>query len=90
MKPEVVLYRTAGCGLCDRARALVLGMATQLPLDLREVDIASDPKLLSQYLWSVPVVFVAGALVCSGTVRPEEIRRALRRCMEQGEASTGD
>jgi glutaredoxin len=64
MAVAVTIYRRAGCHLCDRARAQILRLtADSGPIELREVDIESDERLLSAYLERIPVVEVAGSEV---------------------------
>jgi Glutaredoxin-like domain (DUF836) len=61
MVVAVTIYARAGCHLCDQARAQILRFATGgRPIELREIDIESDERLLSAYLERIPVVEVAG------------------------------
>ena len=60
--PSVVLYSRPGCGLCDEARTLLIGLlerrrATGLPSPtLEERDIDSDPAWQRAYFTTIPVV----------------------------------
>jgi hypothetical protein len=61
MAVAVTIYARAGCHLCDQARAQILRLAVGgRPIELREIDIESDERLLSAYLKRIPVVEVAG------------------------------
>ncbi len=57
---EVVLYGRPDCHLCDEARAAILGFEA---VELREVDIESDERLLAEMLERIPVVEVRGRIV---------------------------
>jgi glutaredoxin len=57
---EVVLYGRPGCHLCDEARAAILDFGG---IELREVDIDADERLLAAMLERIPVVEVEGAVV---------------------------
>jgi hypothetical protein len=64
MAVAVTIYRRAGCHLCDQARDQILRLtADSGQIELREVDIESDERLLSAYLERIPVVEVAGSEV---------------------------
>jgi len=53
----VTLYGRDGCHLCDDAREAILALAAQLgEIELREIDIESDDRLLATYLERIPVV----------------------------------
>jgi glutaredoxin 3 len=59
--PEIVLYTTDWCGLCDRARALLDAER----LAYREVSLADDPAFRQRVFdlggrWTVPLVLVDG------------------------------
>jgi hypothetical protein len=64
--PDLVLYTSSGCHLCDEAReaidtVLAERRAVGRPLpSLREVDIAADPELERAYREHIPVVTFAG------------------------------
>jgi glutaredoxin len=57
---DVVLYGRPGCHLCDEARAAILDFGG---IELREVDIDSDERLLAAMLERIPVVEVEGTVV---------------------------
>ena len=78
MTPEVLLYTREGCGLCERARDLLLELLDERPgLELREVDIDADGALLAAYLERIPVVEVGGEVIAELVVDPHELRRRL-------------
>jgi glutaredoxin len=59
---EVVLYSRPGCHLCDEARAAINELAGER-IDLREIDIDTEDRLLKAYLERIPVVEVEGRVV---------------------------
>jgi glutaredoxin len=59
--PVVTLYGRDGCHLCDEARAAIVGPAVDLDgVELREIDIEADDRLLAAYLERIPVVELDG------------------------------
>jgi glutaredoxin len=59
--PVVTLYGRDGCHLCDEARAAIVGLAADLDgVELREIDIEADDRLLAAYLERIPVVELDG------------------------------
>jgi hypothetical protein len=59
--PTVTLYGRDGCHLCDEAREAIVAIAAELGgLELDEVDIEADDRLLAAYLERIPVVELDG------------------------------
>lgn len=52
--PEVTLYTTLGCHLCEQARELVLTVNPDTII--HEVDIAEDDSLMEEYGSWIPVL----------------------------------
>ncbi len=54
---KVTLYHTLGCHLCDEALTLASQMiyAEKLAVDIEQVDIVNDDKLLAKYGECIPV-----------------------------------
>ena len=57
---RVVLYHSAGCHLCERARGVVASVRADVPFELEEIDITDDPELESRYREWLPVVEIDG------------------------------
>ncbi len=55
---KVILYTRKGCALCDAAKHELSCLEADYPHELVEVDIESDPALLSRYLDRIPVLEV--------------------------------
>ena len=57
----VTLYGRDGCHLCDEARRSIVALDAGLGgIELREVDIEADDRLLAAYLERIPVVELDG------------------------------
>jgi hypothetical protein len=78
MAVAVTIYGRAGCHLCDQAREQIIALAAQDgPIELREVDIESDERLLATYLERIPVVEVAGVEVSELEFDADAFRNAV-------------
>ena len=75
---RVVLYSRPGCHLCDAARAVVEKVTAELGERYAERDITLDPRDLSEYGDSIPVVVVDGVQVDFWRVSEDRLRAALR------------
>ncbi len=57
---KLVFYTTAGCHLCEQAAVLLRELTeqtqTSLSIEIEEVDIATDAKLVELYGIRIPVV----------------------------------
>ena len=72
----VTLYGRPGCHLCDEARVAITEIADGR-IELREVDIESDDRLLMTYLERIPVVEVEGRVVSELVFDRDAFTRAL-------------
>ncbi len=75
--PHIVLYRAAGCHLCERAEAQLAELRDELGFEFLEVVIDGDPSLEARYREVIPVVEIDGERVCTYYVQPEPFRRKL-------------
>jgi glutaredoxin-like protein DUF836 len=73
--PRVVLYKAAGCHLCERAEAELAALGKELGFEPRHVAIDGDPALEARYRELIPVVEIDGQPVCTYYVQPEPFRR---------------
>ena len=73
---EVTLYGRPGCHLCDEARDAIAEIADGR-IELREVDIETDDRLLTTYLERIPVVEVGGRIVSELVFDRDAFTRAL-------------
>jgi glutaredoxin len=87
VSPTVTLYGRPDCHLCDEARAEILTLADELGgIELREVDIDSDDRLLGAYLERIPVVELEGEVISELRFDPHEFRQSL---LSSGERADG-
>src|SRR5512139_3167006 len=86
---RVELYARAGSVACDEARALLERLRRELPFELAEVDVASDPALERAVGGQVPVVVVDGRRLPRG-VSEQGARRAIERAVRSVEGSEAE
>jgi thiol-disulfide isomerase/thioredoxin len=73
--PRVVLYKSEGCHLCQRAAAQLAALGDELEFEHLEISIEGDPALEARYRELIPVVEIDGERVCTYYVQPEPFRR---------------
>lgn len=56
MKESVIFYTTAGCHLCDLARAVYEGTLNPDYFNVETIDIADSDQLIEQYGTRIPVI----------------------------------
>lgn len=71
------MYSRTTCGLCDRAREVILGIRAEMPFEYDEVFVDDDPSLEREYGLRVPVVLVDGVERFEVEVPAHELRSAL-------------
>ena len=64
-RPQVQLLTRAGCTICDRVKAQLAKLATELDFDLSDVDVdtaaaAGDSSLRAEFGDRLPVVLLDG------------------------------
>ncbi len=77
---DLVLYTRSNCGLCDRLKSMISTIIDDDGRDdlrLVEVDIDSDPGLIEQFRYRVPVVMHEDAVILEGKPDEQEVRQAL-------------
>jgi glutaredoxin len=75
--PNVVLYSRRTCGLCDKARAVILAERERIPFQFQEIFIDGDDKLERGYGLRVPVIEVDGAEQFEIAVEPTRLHGLL-------------
>ncbi len=75
-----LLYSRPGCCLCEEMLAELgeVPAAHGYPIEVRDVD--ADPASRARYGHKVPVLLLAGELVCHGRLDREELLKALSAC----------
>ena len=57
---RIEIYSRPGCHLCDDAKAVIESARTPCPLDLKVINIETDPALEAKYGTEIPVIFING------------------------------
>ena len=73
------MYSRRTCGLCDKARAVVLAEPARTAFTFEEVLIDGDDDLEREYGLRVPVVEVDGAEEFEFVVEPRRFAGLIRR-----------
>jgi glutaredoxin len=73
----LTLYGKAGCHLCEEARQVVESVRSELPFDLREVDVSLDPELHRLFGERIPVLELEGEQLFELRVDPVALRERL-------------
>ena len=73
---QLVVYSREGCHLCDDAKAVLAEYSEYLP-DIEEVDIDTDPELVSKFGEQIPVVEIDGKVRFRGRVDELLLRRMI-------------
>ena len=79
IQPNVTLYVTDDCHLCEEAERLLGRLAREMRFRLELVDISSDAALYERYYLAVPVLAVDGEAVLSAPLDELRVREALAR-----------
>jgi glutaredoxin len=74
---RVVLFTSAGCSLCERARATLNDLRDELDFDYEEVAIDGEAELEARYREWLPVVEIDGERAFVYHVPAEGFRRKL-------------
>jgi glutaredoxin len=72
--PQVLMFSRKTCGLCDKARAIVLAEHERTPFDFDEVWIDGDDDLEEAHGIRVPVVEIDGVEEFETFVDPARFR----------------
>jgi glutaredoxin len=76
-KPDVAVFHSAGCHLCERALEQVRALRDELEFELREIDITGDAALEEIYRDWLPVVEIDGRRRFTYHLQPDAFRRAV-------------
>lgn len=75
---RVMLYSRPRCGLCDRARAVILAERERSPFHFVEVNVETDDALELEYGLRIPVVTVEGEERFEISVDPADFATMVR------------
>ena len=54
----VTVYTKTGCHLCERVLQQVESVRERIAFDFEKIDIRSDPDLIAEYGFDIPVVLI--------------------------------
>jgi len=73
------MYSRPRCGLCDRAREVILAVSARASFEFDEVNVEGDDDLESRYGLRVPVVLVDGEELFEAAVDEALLASAVAR-----------
>jgi glutaredoxin len=73
------LYTRRDCCLCEEMKAVIQSLAGELPLEINEIDVDSDPELAAKFGAEVPVLFIEDRKAFKVRVTVEALRKRLHR-----------
>jgi glutaredoxin len=80
---RLTLLSREDCHLCEVAHRIALHLQSELPIEVRIVDVDGDDVLRKRYGTRVPVVLLNDIEQCSGHMTEEELRRAIKKRGEE-------
>ncbi|HEY8185084.1 MAG TPA: glutaredoxin family protein [Pyrinomonadaceae bacterium] len=78
-KAHVVIYTRPGCHLCDEARQAIEAAHCIDEYTLEEINIESDPGLLSRYQYDIPIVTINGVEAFRHRLTSQAFREKLKQ-----------
>jgi glutaredoxin len=76
-KAHVIIYSRPGCHLCDEAKQAIEAAQCVDEYTLEEVNIESEPGLLSRYQYDIPVITINGVEAFRHRLTSEAFRERL-------------
>ena len=76
-KAQVIVYSKPGCHLCDEAKEAIRSAGCDERFTLTEINIESDPELMSRYRYDIPVIAINGVDTFMHRVDPPEFRERI-------------
>ncbi|MGH2912258.1 MAG: glutaredoxin family protein [Solirubrobacteraceae bacterium] len=73
----LTLYTKPDCHLCVDAHAALTRVASDIPFELRELDITTDERLHREYFDRIPVVALEGEELFDHYVQEDVLRQRL-------------
>jgi glutaredoxin len=74
---KVKFYTKENCLLCEKAKAILVDLAKEFPLEIVERDIYKDDVLLELYQVMIPVVEIDSEQIAYGIIEKDVIRKRL-------------
>lgn len=79
MTRQIRLYTRRDCCLCEEMKGVVHDVAEEVPLEMEEVDVDSEPDLREKFGGEVPVLFIDGRKAFKYRVAARELKKKLRQ-----------
>jgi len=76
---QIRLYTRRDCCLCEEMKGVVRDVAEEVPLEVEEVDVDSEPDLREKFGAEVPVLFIDGRKAFKYRVAARELKKKLRQ-----------
>ena len=76
-KAQLILYTKPDCHLCDEMKREIQRAGCPELYTLDEVNIETDPELLAQYRYEIPVLLIEGVEAFKHRLASEEFRARL-------------
>jgi len=77
-KAHVVIYSRPRCHLCDEAKQTMESAGCRDEYTIEEINIESDPDLLTRYRYDIPVITINGLEAFRHALTAEGFRKQLR------------
>ncbi len=71
------------CSLCDTAKTTVENVIQSFPVELKMVDIESDPQLFEKYKEKIPVILINGEESFVYKVHEVTLRKKLEKILQE-------
>ncbi len=71
------MYSRPGCSLCEEMLEELAALPAARGIAVQVIDVDRDPALRERYGHKIPVLLLAGELVCHGRLDTEEVHKAL-------------
>ena len=75
----LTLYSRPGCCLCEDMKTVLTQVRRDIPFNLEEINISTDPELETRFGQEIPVLFVNGRKAFKYRVSERELRQKLAR-----------
>ncbi len=72
-----ILYSRPGCGLCEEMLTHLRALPSAAGIPVQVIDVDDDPRTRARFGHKVPVLLLAGELVCHGHLDQAEVDKAL-------------
>ncbi len=79
MTRQLTLYKRRDCGLCEEMKEVIREVAMEYPLEIEEIDVDTAPKLIKNFGYEVPVLFIDQRKAFKYRLTAEELKKKLRR-----------